>query len=261
MKDLHFAYEMQLLFDVPVEQHRFTLKCIPRTNERQTISGLSVDVYPKKFLSESTDSYGNHCIYGYSEEQHDHFSVRVTGKAATGLKPWETAGEPHQVGLFKYQTRYTEPGPCLCAFAEKFPVSPQAAALEKAEALMRALYSNFQYVPGVTDFTTTAEQAMSQGRGVCQDYSHILLSLCRMQHIPCKYVVGMLLGEGLSHAWVEVCDDGRWYALDPTNNLVVDDQHIKISSGRDYDDCTINQGVFVGRAVQTQRASVTVCEQ
>ena len=101
---------------------------------------------------------------------------------------------------------------------------------------------------------------MALGMGVCQDYSHILLSLCRMERIPARYVVGLLMGEGLSHAWVEVCSGGRWIALDPTNNLVVDDQHIKISSGRDYKDCMINQGLFVGRTTQRQDVHVSVTE-
>ena len=125
---------------------------------------------------------------------------------------------------------------------------------------MAALYERFQYVPGSTSIRTTAEQALDLGMGVCQDYSHILLSLCRLERIPCRYVVGMLMGEGLSHAWVEICQDGRWIALDPTNNLVVDDQHIKISAGRDYRDCIINQGLFVGQTTQHQEILVRVQE-
>lgn len=99
---------------------------------------------------------------------------------------------------------------------------------------------------------------MACREGVCQDYSHILLSLCRMERIPARYVVGMLVGEGLSHAWVEVYESGRWIALDPTNNLVVDDEHIRISVGRDYGDCTMNQGIFVGQTTQTQEVKVFV---
>ena len=93
---------------------------------------------------------------------------------------------------------------------------------------------------------------------MCQDYSHILISLCHMEKIPARYVVGMLEGEGLSHAWVEIYENGMWIGLDPTNDLVVGEQHIKVSSGRDYGDCTINQGIFTGAANQTQTASVVV---
>ena len=101
---------------------------------------------------------------------------------------------------------------------------------------------------------------MELGCGVCQDYSHILISLCHLAGIPARYVVGMLTGEGASHAWVEIYQDEKWYALDPTNNLIVDDEHIKISHGRDYRDCLINQGVFTGCAKQTQEIQVVVEE-
>ena len=90
------------------------------------------------------------------------------------------------------------------------------------------------------------------------DYAHILLSLCRMEGIPARYVVGMLTGEGASHAWVEIYDNRKWYALDPTNMLIVQDEHIKISSGRDSQDCRMNHGIMVGNAFQTQEVEVTV---
>ena len=260
MKELHFEYKMRLDFSSLVEKHRFTLKCIPRSNERQEISDLEVMVYPKEFLSDAWDSFGNRCIYGHAEGKHDHFSFRVTGTAKTGLMPHETAKESHLIGIYKYQTEYTKPGPCLQAFAGHFTFGPGNSDLDKARAYMTGLYGVFQYVPGATGIFTTAEQAMALGKGVCQDYSHILLSLCRMEGIPCRYVVGMLIGEGASHAWVEVCHEGRWIALDPTNNLVVDDQHIKISAGRDYKDCIINQGIFTGQTRQTQRVYVSVKE-
>ncbi|MCD8398481.1 MAG: transglutaminase family protein [Lachnospiraceae bacterium] len=261
MKDLLFEYDMHLDFAPPVEEHRFTLKCIPLTDERQLINRLDVEVYPKEFLSTDKDSFGNYSIYGYTKGKHDRFFARVRGQARTGLAPYLTAKEEHQVGLFKYQTDYTRPGPAILKFAEQFESAAEKYQnLDFATTLMHGLYKNFSYVQGVTDVHTTAEEAMALGKGVCQDYSHILLSLCRIWKIPCRYVVGMLIGEGLSHAWVEVCSGGRWYALDPTNNLIVDDQHIKISAGRDYHDCIVSQGVFVGRTTQTQTVAVRVKE-
>ena len=96
---------------------------------------------------------------------------------------------------------------------------------------------------------------------MCQDYAHIMISMCRMAGIPCRYVVGMLIGEGLSHAWVEIEDNGMWYGIDPTNGIKVSENHIKISHGRDYGDCLINQGVFTGTAKQIQTVSVSVQEE
>ena len=135
-----------------------------------------------------------------------------------------------------------------------------ACATEKASAIMDGLAESFKYVQGITDMETTAEEAFAGGCGVCQDYAHILLTLLRMEHIPCRYVVGMMSGEGASHAWVEVCDGEKWVALDPTNNCMVDDHYISISYGRDANDCTINQGYFYGSTEQTQEIHVLVEE-
>ena len=131
---------------------------------------------------------------------------------------------------------------------------------QKAEVLMNSLSENFTYVPGVTGVFTTAEEAFTLEKGVCQDYAHILLALCRKSRIPCKYVAGMMIGEGLTHAWVDVFEAGKWLSLDPTHNRRCDDTYIVFSRGRDAQDCSINQGVFTGGGKQTQEVRVFVEE-
>ena len=274
MKTLHFSYRMNIDFSVPVTQHRFTLKCIPGSNQRQRLEALSVEIYPNYFLEHAEDSFDNHCIYGYCETPHDHFSVSVTGTAVTGLSHYETAADAYKLGMYKYTTCYTKPGESLknyyqklCGlFSQCFPTANESASGHGSNytwALFTSqqLYQDFRYQAGTTDIHTTAEKAFSQGCGVCQDFSHIMIALMHMSGIPARYVVGMLQGEGLSHAWVEIYENGMWIGLDPTNNLVVSDRHIKISHGRDYKDCTINQGFFTGNADQRQQIRVSVTEE
>lgn len=252
---------MNLQFDEPVKQHRFTLKCTPVSNNRQSISELHIDVFPKEFLSTYTDSFGNSCIYGYSEKEHRHFSIHVEGIAKTGLMPYEETADEYKCNIYKYHTDYTKPGDNIIAtYKNNFEHLSPCSNTDKTVAMMQYLYNHFEYVQGATNIYTSAEEAFSLGKGVCQDYVHIMLSFCRMAGIPSRYVVGMLIGEGLSHAWIEILDHNRWIAFDPTNNLIVDDEHIKFSSGRDYKDCTINQGIFTGNAQQTQQVSVSVKE-
>ena len=85
-----------------------------------------------------------------------------------------------------------------------------------------------------------------------------MLSLLRMEGIPARYVTGMLVGEGASHAWVEALCGGYWYGFDPTNDLLVDDSYIRVSCGRDSADCAIIRGTFLGLAAQVQRETVSV---
>ena len=87
-----------------------------------------------------------------------------------------------------------------------------------------------------------------------------MISLLNLCGCSARYVTGLIIGEGESHAWVEVADDGKWYGLDPTNNILVEDSHIKIGCGRDATECQINRGIMHGGGKQTQDIFVNVSE-
>ena len=82
----------------------------------------------------------------------------------------------------------------------------------------------------------------------------------RAAHIPARYVNGFIEGEGATHAWVEVYDDGAWWGIDPTHNRPIEWGYIKLSHGRDAEDCPVNRGVFTGAASQTAEIRVIVEE-
>lgn len=275
MKKLKFRYHLRIDFDTPVTQHSFTVRCSLQSDERQTILQQNIGILPKEFLCENRDSFGNIYFFGKAMEPHNVFEVLTEGVALTGCADGTKAEERYRLGMFVGQTDYTKPDGKLKKFFQKIESphapdrlsgsnflysQPPGTNLERSLAIMEALRAEFCYVPGATDITTTAAQAWSMKQGVCQDYSHIMLSLCRMAGIPCRYVTGLLIGEGLSHAWVEIWDNGKWYGLDPTNGTRVFEEHLKISHGRDYTDCLINQGVFTGTAMQTQSVTVSVQE-
>ena len=135
---------------------------------------------------------------------------------------------------------------------------PPLAHAVWAVRVMHSLHRYFVYQKAATDVSTSAEEAMEKGAGVCQDYAHIFLSLLRLRGIPARYVTGMLRGEGESHAWVEVALGDFWYGLDPTNDCAVAGEHVRIACGRDYRDCRISQGVFYGGARQSQKVEALV---
>lgn len=260
METVDFRYHLLIEFDQPVTDHRFTVKCMPRSDSRQTILSCRQDIYPEHSLCEGTDAFGNLCVFGHTVAPHEKFEVLVSGVAVLGLSPAVPAGDDVHLGLYRYPSAYTRPGPALTDFFQSLDL-PEGTALDRARYLAHAVHEAFTYAPGTTDIHTTAEQAMARRQGVCQDYAHAMLALCRMAGIPCRYVVGMLMGEGQSHAWAEIADGGYWYGLDPTNDIPVDSQHIKLSHGRDYGDCLINQGLFTGSAAQRQSVSVRVEKQ
>jgi transglutaminase-like putative cysteine protease len=108
-----------------------------------------------------------------------------------------------------------------------------------------------RYEHGATDIHTTAAQALAIGRGVCQDYAHVMLALCRLCGLPARYVSGHLLGEGGTHAWVETLlpdperpHEAIVWPYDPANGCVVDLRYLTIAVGRDYRDVAPTSGTF-----------------
>ncbi len=113
------------------------------------------------------------------------------------------------------------------------------------------VFDHMRYVPDVTNVGTTASEAFAQGTGVCQDYTHIMLALCRLNGIAARYVSGHLIGEGGTHAWVEVIGeplgDGTApvWGFDPTHRRTTTLNYVFIAAGRDFTDVTPTSGCFV----------------
>ena len=112
------------------------------------------------------------------------------------------------------------------------------------------VFEHMRYVPDVTNVATTAAEAFAQGTGVCQDYAHIMLALCRLNGLASRYVSGHLLGEGGTHAWVEVIGDplgdgtAPVWGFDPTHRRTTTLSYVFVAAGRDFADVTPTSGCF-----------------
>jgi transglutaminase-like putative cysteine protease len=134
------------------------------------------------------------------------------------------------------------------------------APAETALAISNHVHDSMTYEPGSTGVQTSAAEAWSARRGVCQDYAHLVIGALRHVGIPARYVSGYLhplsdaaLGEpvvGESHAWVEWWL-GEWVGHDPTNSTFVRDQHVTIGCGREYADVPPIKGVVAGTPLRT----------
>lgn len=255
---LRFLYDIYIRLSEPVYDHYYSIKFMPRDTDRQCVIQTEVQIQPENPLQRDTDSFGNESVYGLIREPHSSFRAKIQGVVETGLAVNEHHDTRH-LDLFKTQTVQTVPGKGIEDFYRDIVVQAPDEAYERVLYFMEQLYNHMNYVGGSTDITTTAEEAMEKGCGVCQDYAHIFLSILRMEGIPARYVVGMMVGEGQSHAWIEYNLKGYWYGLDPTNNSLVDENYIKISHGRDYKDCLVSKGVFKNAlAIQNQTINVLV---
>jgi len=125
-----------------------------------------------------------------------------------------------------------------------------------------------QYEAGLTHVGTTAAEALEIEHGLCQDYAHVMLAICRAAGLSARYVSGHLLGEGGSHAWVEVLlPDGNGlsaFAFDPTNNRLPHLGYVTVAVGRDYRDVSPTSGSFSapygGELTCSKRAGLTLVE-
>jgi len=143
-----------------------------------------------------------------------------------------------------------------------FSLSP----FDTAQLLSKYVYDNFDYRKGVTTVETGAGEIWKLKAGVCQDFAHILLVMLRIVGIPARYVSGYicpkgheLRGEGATHAWAEVCIPFYgWIGLDPTNNCIANDRHVRLAIGRHFTDCTPVKGTYKGSSEHTLEVSVSI---
>jgi transglutaminase-like putative cysteine protease len=168
------------------------------------------------------------------------------------------------------------------------PAEPDGA-FDAVHALMGLVYSLFSYEKDVTTVRTTVPEVLADRRGVCQDFAHVLIGLCRSIEIPARYVSGYIVsiaasqsqsqtsgsqsqsqtsgsipmrGARASHAWIEAYTPTHgWRGFDPTNNLVASEHHVKMAIGRDYDDVPPTRGTFRGDATERLTVEVEVGRQ
>jgi transglutaminase-like putative cysteine protease len=140
--------------------------------------------------------------------------------------------------------------------------------LATLKSVNSALYSCLTYSPKSTRVDSPIDEALESRKGVCQDFTHIMIALLRSLGIPCRYVSGYLFHQadddvrspdGSTHAWVEAwLPELGWVGMDPTNNLAADHRHIRVAVGRDYTDVPPTRGVFKGMSAIRNELSVSV---
>jgi transglutaminase-like putative cysteine protease len=135
-------------------------------------------------------------------------------------------------------------------------------SLATAERFCTYVHEAISYTHGVTSVATTAAEALAAGHGVCQDTAHIMIALCRATGLPARYVSGHLIGDGGTHAWVEVIvadpAGARAVPFDPCNGRRAGRDYLTIATGRDYTDVAPTSGTYHGTARGTLTATTRV---
>ena len=250
----------------------------PIQDEFQSVSShtLSINTNPK--IETYTDFFGNTVGTFMILEPHNFLSVISEIEIKTkekifpnDLKPineqWEELKnikhKPDFIDYLKYKTfDGTDSILELLNTKDLNILSPFKIVLELCEYI----YSNFKYIQGITNVDSKLDHVWSLKAGVCQDFTNILLQMVRMLGIPARYVSGYICpnesgsrGEGATHAWIEVyIPFYGWLGIDPTNNAIANEYHVRLAVGRDYKDCAPVKGVFKGNAISDLLVKVKV---
>ena len=235
----------------PIGRLRHRLMVLPPAGhgDQERVSS-SLDVRGARVeVVESVDRFGNVVVDVRAGRVRRciEFLVEVVVQRGDGLGAASAGVDP-----FLDPSPFTEPGPALAAAAGHLLASGDRG-LDLAERINGWVASAMGYRHDVTTVRTTAAEALAIGHGVCQDYAHVMLALCRLCGVPARYVSGHLLGEGGSHAWVEVLvpspgDPSTLVAVafDPTNDRRAGSAYLTVAVGRDYGDVAPTSGTFSG---------------
>jgi transglutaminase-like putative cysteine protease len=254
-KYVSYHYKTKVSFSDFIHSHSFLLRCTPPDNEfQQVVSGICV-VNPEGNICRGEDRFGNIVYGGHITGLHDYFEFEIFGEV-------KLSGcyllEEKLNRIYLYPSVYTFPDETIRQLLVDAFLVPYESVTGKVLKLSNAVNRVLEYSTNTTNTTTTASEALKLGAGVCQDFAHLLIALCRCAGIAARYVAGFMEGEGYTHAWVEYYDDGYWKAIDPTHNRLIDTGYVKLSHGRDFDDCSIERGVFSGIVSQTLEVQLTV---
>lgn len=290
MMRLQVVHETHYRYATPVALSQQLLHLTPRALPWQACHAhrLSIEPVPGE-RSERDDFFGNPTTLLLLAAPHRELLVRAAStlsvapreKAALAAPslPWEAvrAAAAAEAAAFLYESPHVETWRDLADYGQaSFPRG--RAALDGARDLASRIHRDFQFDRTATSVSTPLREVMKRRRGVCQDFAHFMIGALRAIGLPARYVSGYLLtdpppgrprlvGADASHAWVSVWCGGSggagpgWVDLDPTNDCIVDDEHVTLAWGRDFSDVTPMRGVILGGGEQQLEVRVTVSPQ
>ena len=281
---LEIRHLTQYHYAEPVRASVMELWAQPQKSPRQRLISFELEVEPAAQLFSYVDAFGN-AVYHFDVPQpHDRLAIESRAAVETEAPPplpdqldlgeWERMRSQFVQGEcfdFLQPHGFAIETPALAAFVAQHDLERlrRVDPLTAVRTLNQTLYDAFAYEPGVTDANSPIDHALEEGRGVCQDFAHIMIAICRSWGVPARYVSGYLFtdrSEGgdrsdpdATHAWVEVyLPSLRWVGFDPTNNVTAGERHVIVAVGRDYGDVPPSRGVFKGDSESELMVAVSV---
>jgi transglutaminase-like putative cysteine protease len=296
---LHVIHETRYDYTPAVENAHHVVHLMPGSNARQQLISHQLRISPAPAQQrEVADVYGNLSTFFSFQSAHERLLVVADSVLSTqpawssdiDSPAWERVREHfryHAAAAWDAASEFLFASPCVPreeAFAEfaRPSFTPGRPLAEAAQDLMQRIHRHMTYESLSTEVSTPALQALTQRKGVCQDFAHIMVACCRAKGLPARYVSGYLLtqpapgqprliGSDASHAWASVycpaaTDSGEvdrqragcWLDFDPTNDRAPGEDYVTLATGRDFLDVSPMRGVIRGGARHALNVAVTV---
>ena len=277
---LYILHKTHYRYPSPVRESFNELRLQPLSNDWQNCESCFVSVLPTTQVLQYLDLNGN--LVHHFEIPNEHSKLIIESRSTTVTqKRVDFENFPYGVSLTSLREVEGQPECRPYLQTSRFiDINPEAWRMavdvradsqdvfQTAYQIMEFIYENYEYCVSTTTVGTHANEVLQNKRGVCQDFAHAAIALCRCLGIPARYVSGYfydatrdqsMRGAGASHAWLEIMVNGYgWFGLDPTNNRVVDETYVILGSGRDYADVAPVTGTYFGPSPESLQVSVEV---
>jgi transglutaminase-like putative cysteine protease len=265
-------------YEVPVRDSANQIMLYPVTDEWQEITYHRIQVTGNPAIEIHPDTFGNKIGTFTHSQPHQELIIDSSLEVVTRSKklPEDRMDIEEQWKMLE-KVRYEIPYidflrlESFQALSEITRViedvrCKNCSPLTSAKDFCSYVYENFTYQKGITTVETTLDEIWSIKSGVCQDFAHFLLAILRLSRIPARYVSGYICpnkngmrGEGATHAWVEAYIPAYgWLGLDPTNNCIANENHVRLAVGKNFTDCSPVRGTYRGISNHTLDVAVTV---
>jgi transglutaminase-like putative cysteine protease len=268
---LRVEHTTEFHYDGPIAEAYTELRLRPLEGGGQHCSSFRLITEPFGLrVRDYRDHLGNDVHHFDVLESHERLAITAVSEVMTPA--WFTGDrrQPTPLELYDFlsPTGYTPFAGAVVELAKGHAAA--GSGFERASGLMAAVRGELRYEPGATDVQTRADEVLALGRGVCQDFAHVMLACLRSHGLPARYVSGYLLtqpppgrprllGADVSHAWVAAYSPRHgWVEFDPTNDQRADRRYITLATGADFADVVPLRGVILGGRGQAMKVAVSV---
>jgi transglutaminase-like putative cysteine protease len=269
---LEIEHAFAFAYDGYISESFLELRVQPKTTPAQTVLAFGLAVGPRTRVYRYVDWNDNVTHHFTITKFHERIEVKASSLVETRPAapvfsdlgaPAATDGLPYALLDFLAFDGPVRPTAALRASHDALALKRGAPLGEQVLTMGRALRERFEYQKDVTRYDSTTEDFLKLGKGVCQDFAHLMLGWLRLSEIPCRYVSGYLHVDrkkrepSQSHAWIEFhAPSVGWVAFDPTHGRPVDERYVVVGHGRHYDDVPPNKGIYRGTARETLTAEI-----